>query len=150
MEYTLPHVDFDLESPTTEVLDAMQREADPDKAVLRYARAMATVHASMKRHPSYELAYYCAAISGLGREAHHDLFECYSSRLIHEVLHDFNVQHGTVAWDLLHFAMENARSLAQSGELDNDPHLASFLSEAAQIELLAIVEGNFTTENFEN
>ena len=148
MNYKLPPVDFDLTSPTMEVLDAMQREANPDMATVRYARAMATVHAAMKQHPDYELAYYCAAISGLGNRPHHMMFETYSSVLVHRVLTDFNVAPGTVAWDLLHFAMENAANLAQCGALNNDPHFASFINEAAQIEFLTLIEGNFSPEDF--
>ena len=149
MNYTLPPVDFDLTSPTMDVLAELEADPDPDKAVLRYARAMATVHAAMKKHPDYELAFYCAAISGLGNKPHHEMFDVYSSVLTHRVLDAFGVGHGTVAWDLLHFAMENAASLAKSGRLDDDPHLASFLSEAAQIELLTLVEGTFTPEDFD-
>lgn len=149
MNYTLPPVDFDLTSPTMDVLAELEADPDPDKAVLRYARAMATIHAAMKKHPDYELAFYCAAISGLGSEPHSEIFDVYSSVLTHRVLDAFSVEHGTVAWDLLHFAMENAASLAKSGRLDDDPHLASFMSEAAQIELLTLVEGTFTPEDFD-
>lgn len=94
-------------------------------------------------------AFYCAAIPGLGNKPHHEMFEVYSSVLTHRVLDAFGVGHGTVAWDLLHFAMENAASLAKNGRLDDDPHLASFMSEAAQIELLTLVEGTFTPEDFD-
>lgn len=148
MNYTLPPVDFDLTSPTMDVLEEMAKDRDPDKAVLRYARAMATVHAALKQHPDYELAYYCAAISGLGNKPHHEMFEVYSSVMTHRVLDAFNVSNGTVASDLMHFAMETAANLARSGSLDDDPHLASFISEAAQIELLALIEGKFTPDDF--
>jgi hypothetical protein len=132
-----------------EVLDAMKMEPNPEKATLRYARAMATVHAAIKQHPDYELAYYCAAISDLGNKPHHTVFDVFPSVLVQQVLDDFDIKPGTVASNLLHFAMENAANLAQCGALDNDPHFASFLDEAAQIELLTLIEGNFSPEDLQ-
>jgi hypothetical protein len=109
---------------------------------------MATVRAARKQHPDYELAYHCAPISGLGNKPHHTVFDIFSSVPVHRVLNDFDVKPGIVASDLLQSVMENAANLAQCGALDNDPHLASFLDEAAQIELLTLIEGNFSPEDF--
>ena len=43
--------------------------------------------------------------------------------------------------------MENEASLAKNGRLDDDLRLAGFRSEAAQIELITLVEGTFTLED---
>lgn len=58
---------------------------------------MATVHAAMKKHPDYKLAFYCAAISGIQNRTHREMFDVYSSVLTNRVLDAFGVGLGTVA-----------------------------------------------------
>jgi len=142
MNYELPKVNFDLTSPAEEVMEKPRSTPERDSELIRYAQAMTVIHLTMKKHPSYELAYYCAAMSGLGDEPHHAIFAMHSESLIHEVLDAFEVAPGSIPWDLLHFAMEQACSMAASGALDDDSRFTSFISEAAQSEMLALINGD--------
>lgn len=148
MNYVLPEVNFDLTSPADEVMEKLRSAPDRESGLIRYAQAMTVIHLTMKKHPSYELAYYCAAMSGLGDEPHHAIFAMHSESLIHEVLDAFEVVPGSIPWDLLHYAMEQARNMAASGALSDDSRFASFISEAAQSEMLALINGDVNPDDF--
>lgn len=44
--------------------------------------------------------------------------------------------------------MEHDRCTASTGALNSDPRFASFISEAAQSEMLALLQGDVTPDEF--
>jgi hypothetical protein len=112
-----------------------------DAAADAFFNEMRDYHQQWSSHPSYEAAFYFAALAGLGQEPRHAIYFDYAEELIHDVINHHNIEKGSLQFDLIHECLRVAHAAARSGHFDDNPAFAAIVALEERGEVLAYIRG---------
>ena len=111
---------------------------DEDVEAFRaFIEELSGYHRAWREHPSYEYAFYMAALAGLGESPrHHCYFEA-ACDAIHGLADHFGYVPGSVPYNLLHDCLDVAQDASHNGLLVDDEQWHALLALEESGDVLA-------------
>lgn len=111
---------------------------DEDVEAFRaFVEELSGYHRAWRDHPSYEYAFYMAALAGLGDAPRHYCYFEAACDAIHGLVDHFGYQPGSVPYNLLHDCLDVAQDAARDGLLVDDEQWHALLALEESGEVLA-------------
>jgi len=132
----------------------MQHQTNTDSlteeinAMRAFVEDMWNYHQEWKSHPSYEFAFYLAALSGLGHMPRHDLYMDHAELLAHEVIDTYGYKEGSLEYELIHECLHVAHLAALEGRLMDDEQFTALIALEESGDVLALIRGEVEPNDF--
>ena len=140
-------------TPTLKQGATMQHTSTTDydedvEAFRTFIEELAGYHRTWREQPSYEYAFYMAALAGLGESPRHYCYFEAACEAIHGLVDHFGYEPGSVPYHLLHDCLDVAQDAAHNGLLVDDEQWQTLLALEESGEVLAHLRGEQELNDF--
>ena len=118
------------------------------EAFKAFIEELAGYHRTWREQPSYEYAFYMAALAGLGESPRHYIYFEAACDAIHGLVDHFGYEPGSVPYNLLHDCLDVAQDAAHNGLLVDDEQWQTLLALEESGEVLAHLRGERELNDF--